>query len=154
MDAPHREVHPLLYTFEGILACRSIRASWRCCRSLASQFDALLAAARVHGALPESLARDRDGGGRARFDVLAQTLRVGGIGSRDFGRTTRLTASDLARLRHALVDRISRMAPLPLSTGAESALDNVWATMFADQALRLTEPGRAGRFPRAIALIC
>ena len=154
VDTPHDDVHPLLYTFEGILGLPEHPRFMAMLPQLATQFDALLAAARVHGGVPESLARDRDGGGRARFDVLAQTLRAGHW-------LARLRPHDppdrvgLARLRHALVDRIKPNGAIAFSTGAESALDNVWATMFAEQALRLTEPGRAGhsRADRAHLLI-
>ncbi len=143
VDAPHVEVHPLLYTIEGVL---SLPEHPRCAAvlpRLAAQFDALLAAARARGGVPESLAPGAGGAAPARFDVLAQALRVG----RRLPGAAPAVAPDptgLAWLRQALVARIKPNGAIPFTTGAGQAQDNVWATMFAEQALSPAGPGGDG----------
>ena len=143
LDAPHDEVHPLLYTFEGILNLPEHPRFAAMLPPLATQMNALLGIAREAGGVPEALAPAPASAGRARFDVLAQTLRAGYWLERHRPHDPPDRVGR-ARLRHALVDRIKPNGAIPFSTGAEAALDNVWATMFAEQALRLTEPGRVG----------
>jgi hypothetical protein len=144
VDAPHDEVHPLLYTFEGILNLPEHPRFAGMLPHLAIQMNALLAVAREAGGVPEFLAQAPSTEPRARFDVLAQTLRAGHWLERHRPHDPPDRVG-LTRLRHALIERIKPNGAIPFSTGAEAALDNVWATMFAEQALRLTEPGRVGR---------
>ena len=148
--APHVDVHPLLYTLEGVLA---LPAHPRCARALpalAAQFDALLAAAGAGGGVPASLAPGRGEDTPLRFDVLAQALRAGHALARLRPREPPDPAG-LGRLRAKLAATIRPHGAVPFAAGDGDgdAHDNVWATMFAEQALWLAEPG-ADALPRAL----
>ena len=134
---PHADVHPLLYGFEGALSRPDDPRVVAALPALAARFDALLAVADTLGGVPETLGGEAANANLARCDVLAQTLRVGAL-------LAWLRPQDppdqraLARLRGGLLARIKPNGALPFGAGAGHAVDNVWATMFAEQALVLT----------------
>ncbi len=138
--APHVDVHPLLYTLEGALGRPAHPRCAQALPALAVQFDALLAAAGAHGGVPASLAPGTGDDAPARFDVLAQALRAGHALAR-LRPHAPPDATALARLRDALEATIRPGGAIPFAAGDGAALDSVWATMFAEQALRVAEPG-------------
>jgi len=137
---PHREAHPLLYTFEGIMALPGHRRFAEVLPVVAAQFDALLAHAAPDGALPETLGDD-GGTGPARVDVLAQTLRIGCLlnAHRPRQQVDRIALARIARLLAAQV-RPSGAVGFAMRSNSDQA--NVWAAMFADQALALAKRPR------------
>lgn len=149
VTAPHVEVHPLLYGFEGVVIRSDDPRSAAVLPALAARFDALLEVVDALGGVPESLSGGNPVPNLARSDVLAQTLRVGVLLAR-LRPGYRPALAVLARLRDVLVSRIKPNGALPFGAdpGAAHALDNVWATVFAEQALVLTAPGMAASLPR------
>ncbi len=132
--APHDDLHPQLYAFEGILSRprhpRAIAALPR----VAAAFDTLLALRTPRGALPES--RRARAAGPERIDVIAQTLRVGYLLQRCLPQWTPDRIA-LARLRHRLRGQIRADGSVPFAMDAPDAISNVWAAMFTDQALAM-----------------
>lgn len=129
-QAPHAEVHPLLYACEGILDLPRHPRFAAALPIVASTFAALGEHVSAHGDLPESTRA----GGPARVDVIAQALRVGYL----------LAAHDaspppavgvLARLQAALVREIGADGGLRFARTGPASQRNTWAAMFADQAL-------------------
>ena len=140
--APHPEVHPLLYAFEGTL---SLPAHPRCAAILprvAAQFDALLALAQAGDGVPESVAADAPA--VRRVDVVAQALRVGICLDLHLPERPRDRGA-LAWLARTPVEQVVPGHGLPFAQGGATAPANVWATMFAEQALALASPAPPGR---------
>ena len=137
---PHRETHPLLYAFEGVLDMPQHPRFHDALPSVAAQFDMLLAYASHDAHLPESLCRT-SANGPARIDVMAQTLRVGYLlaAHRPQQPPDRV---GLARLRQSLARQVRPGNGVGFARSAASAQANVWATMFADQALAFAAPSR------------
>jgi hypothetical protein len=140
---PHREAHPLLYTFEGVMALPGHRRFDEMLAVVAAQYDALLAHATPEGALPETPGGGA-GSGPARVDVLAQALRIGCL--LDAHRPQRHVARiPLARLAQLLAKQVRPTGAVGFAIPSVGAHANVWAAMFADQALVLgkqpREPG-------------
>ena len=138
VDSPHAESHPLLYTFEGILNLPAHPRFAGVAPQIARQFDALLVRTAALGRVPETLGSGDSG--VARNDVLAQALRVGhflDLHRRDAGCDHVV----LGGLRSMLVGRIERDGAVAFAAGANEGERNVWATMFAEQALALPARG-------------
>jgi hypothetical protein len=139
LDHPHREVHPLLYAFEGVLAWPEHPRFDAVIKVVAAQFAALLGLAGKDGRLPESIDAASGATGPARVDVIAQTLRVGCL----LGAHRVQPPPDqlaLARLRHLLMRQLRPSGAVGFSLESESADCNAWAAMFADQALAFAVP--------------
>ena len=132
---PHREAHPLLYTFEGIMALPGHRRFDEVLAVVAAQFDALLARAAPDGTLPET-ADDAAGAGPARVDVLAQALRIGCLRNAHLPQHP-VDRSMLARLAQLLAQQVRPSGAVGFAIPPTGAQANVWAAMFADQALVL-----------------
>jgi hypothetical protein len=137
---PHRETHPLLYTFEGVLDMPRHPRFHDALPSISAQFDMLLAYANHDSHLPETLC-SASGNGPARIDVMAQTLRVGYLlaAHRPQQPPDRV---GLARLRQSLSRQVRPGNGVAFARSAAPAQANVWATMFADQALAFAAPSR------------
>lgn len=137
---PHREAHPLLYAFEGVLALPAHPRFAGALPVVAEQFDALLAQASPDGFVPETIAAI-PAQGPERVDVLAQTLRVGHLltAHRPQQPPDRVA---LVRLRHALMRQVHGSGAVTFARDAAAQPWNVWAAMFADQALAFAAPAR------------
>ena len=140
---PHREAHPLLYTFEGIMALPGHR---RFDDALAVVADAVRRAARARRARRRAARND---GRRCRHRSRARGRARAGAAHRL--PVERASAAAARRPKHARAARAAARAQVRPSgavgfampaTGAQA---NVWAAMFADQALVLArqprEPG-------------
>lgn len=137
---PHRETHPLLYAFEGVLDLPAHPRFHDALPSVSAQFDMLLAYAHHDAHLPETLGGP-SGNGPARVDVMAQALRVGYL----LGAHRPQQPPDrvgLARVRQALVRQVRAHGGVAFARSAAPAQSNVWATMFADQALAFASAAR------------
>jgi hypothetical protein len=142
--SPHDEVHPLLYAFEGVLALPGHARFRATIRELGRQFDALLVATRERGRVPATLAAPAGAGGPARSDIVAQLLRVGHLLA--LHRPERPPDEvTLARARQLLVQAIDRDGTLPFDAAQQPRQANVWAAMFADQALDLSRQPQSER---------
>ncbi len=130
---PHRDAHPLLYAFEGVLALPRHPRFSDALGVVALQFDALLAHAAAGGCVPETLGLDAQGG-PFRVDVQAQTLRVGHLLAlhRPDQPPDRVA---LERLQHLLVRQVRPTGAVAFAVNADATGANVWAAMFTDQAL-------------------
>ena len=119
--------------------CRSIRASTtRCRRSPRSSTCCSRTQARwPHSGDAGSARRS----GPARVDVIAQTLRIGYLLLRT-GRSSRPIASALARLRQVAGAPSAARRGVAFARAPRPRRANVWATMFADQALAFAAPAR------------
>ena len=137
---PHRETHPLLYAFEGVLSLPGHPRFHDALPSVSVQFDILLAHAAHDAHLPETLGLGA-GQGPARVDVMAQALRVGYLlaAHRPQQPPDRVA---LARLRQAMSRQVRPGGGVAFARSAAPAQANVWATMFADQALAFAAPSR------------
>jgi hypothetical protein len=135
-QSPHREAHPLLYACEGILALPGDRRFAEGIAVVAEQFERLLAAANADGYLPETLGA---GTSPQRVDVVAQALRVGHLlrAHRPQQPPDRVALERLARALHREIRPLGAVA---FARGADGSLLNVWAAMFADQALAFAAP--------------
>jgi hypothetical protein len=137
---PHRESHPLLYAFEGVLNLPNHARFHDTLPVVAAQFDILLAQAGNDGHLPETLGAV-SARGPSRVDVIAQAVRVGYLlaAHRPQCPPDRVA---LARLRQALSRQVRAHGGIAFARSVARAQANVWATMFADQALALVTPAR------------
>ena len=124
----------MLYTLEGALSLPQHPGFSAVLPALAAQFDALLAAAGALGRVPEALAPGRSTSGPERIDIVAQALRVGHL--------LRLHRPErppdrvgLERLCDLLVARIEPDGAVPFDATQRPIQRNVWAAMFAEQAL-------------------
>jgi len=134
--APHDELHPQLYAFEGILSRPRHPRTMAALPRLAAAFDALLALRTRHGALPESRRTPGPEAGPERIDVIAQTLRVGYLLQRSLPQWMPDRVA-LARLRHLLRSQVRADGSVPFALDAPVPVSNVWAAMFADQAISM-----------------
>ena len=138
-SSPHGESHPLLYACEGILALPRHAGFPAALAVVAREYDALLASADAAGFLPETRGEAATSGPK-RVDVLAQAIRVGAL--LQFHRPRQ--APDriaLARVHNALRRQVSASGAVGFAAGDTSRC-NVWAAMFADQALAFAAPAR------------
>jgi len=137
VDMPHDDVHPLLYTFEGILALPQHPQFSLVLPRVAAQFASLLAEASALGWPPESRSNAAAANAPKRLDVVAQAIRV--------GRLLELHGSDplpdevaMTRLAQLLGQHVRPDGSVPFSVQSPPRQSNVWAAMFAEQALGFT----------------
>ncbi|MEP7328309.1 MAG: hypothetical protein ABI777_03790 [Betaproteobacteria bacterium] len=140
LDTPHDELHPQLYAFEGILSLSQHPRTRAVLPQVAVVFDALLALSATRGtrrgALPERRSGDAATSGPERVDVLAQTLRVGCLLQQHLADWVPDHVA-MTRVRHLLAEQIRSDGSVPFAIVATTPVANVWAAMFADQALAL-----------------
>ena len=148
LDRPHDELHPQLYAFEGILSLPKHPRTVAALPQVAAAFDSLLElgtqpGATSRGALPERRSADIAAPGPERVDVIAQMLRVGHLLQRHLPAWVPDRVA-LARLRNLLVEQIRADGSVPFAIAEATPSANVWAAMFADQALAFALPSRIG----------
>lgn len=141
---PHAEAHPRLYALEGLLALPKDPRFPVVLAAVGTQLAALLAQAGTDGRLPETLDADAAARGPARVDVLAQALRIGTL----LGAQHPEHAPDratLGNLRDLLARQLRPSGAVAFAVDAPAAAAcNVWAAMFADQALAFAAHPNAG----------
>lgn len=135
---PHREAHPLLYGFEGVLSLPGDPRLRERLPGLVSRFAALLSGADAEGRLPETAGPHGDERGPSRVDVAAQALRVGCLLESHVGPDA-VDSRAMGRLRGLLQAEIRPTGALPFAMGVPAAYWNTWAAMFADQALQFAQ---------------
>ncbi|MFO1413031.1 MAG: hypothetical protein U1F10_03795 [Burkholderiales bacterium] len=136
----HRETHPLLYACEGVLALPGHRRFHAALPVVAAHCDTVLAAAGNDGSLPETLG---SGAGPRRVDVIAQAMRVAALLARHRPqRPPDRVAQE--RLHRALVREIRPSGAVAFARDADGSACNVWAAMFADQALAFAAAAGSG----------
>jgi hypothetical protein len=141
---PHAETHPLLYACEGVLSMPADPRLAAVLPSITAQFDALLAQVRRFGRVPEFLHSGSGDPGARRMDIVAQTLRVGALLAAHRPQNPPDRAG-LERLRRSLIEHIAPAGTLPFAAGVAPPRYNVWAAMFADQALAMAGSDDAAR---------
>lgn len=134
--APHDELHPQLYAYEGILSRPQHPRTVAALPRLAAAFDVHLALRTRRGALPETRRANGTDAGPERIDVIAQTLRVGYLLQRSYPQWMPDRVA-LARLRHLLRGQVRPDGSVPFAVDAPVPVSNVWAAMFADQAIAM-----------------
>jgi hypothetical protein len=134
VETPHDEVHPLLYTFEGILSLPQHPQFKAVLPELAEQFSGLLADTRGMDWVPESRRHAHASDVPKRLDVVAQTIRIGHLLSmhRPQQPPDRIA---LARLQQMLIRHVRLNGAVPFAVQSPPSQSNVWAAMFAEQAL-------------------
>lgn len=145
-ERPHREVHPLLYAAEGFLSLPAHPLLPAALPVIARELAEVLRQSRALGRVPEFLDVEPTAAGAARLDIVAQTLRVAALLAAHGARES-IDAAALLHLRRFLVDSITPQGTLPFVAGTRPVRHNVWATMFADQALAFV--GADGAMPKA-----
>jgi len=134
LGRPHRQAHPLLYAFEGVLSLPGHPRFRALLPQLVSRFGILLASADADGRLPETVASRAEERGPARVDVTAQALRVGCLLERHGGAGT-IDAAAMGRLLGLLRAEVRPSGAVPFAMGVPVSYWNTWAAMFADQAV-------------------
>lgn len=129
---PHPEAHPRLYACEGLMALPEHPRFRDTLPAVGAQLAALFAQAGPDGRVPETL--DAPGTGPARVDVLAQALRIGTLLAAHAPGHAPAPAV-LGRGRDLLVRQVRPTGAVAFAVDAPSGACNVWAAMFADQAL-------------------
>lgn len=130
-DAPHADVHPLLYTYEGVLSMLDYEGADEALGRLIGRFDALLQEVPRTRRIPETWGQTT---GPQRLDIIAQTLRVSELLQDRFEPP--LPALDaIVALRSRLVQSVRPDGAVPFALHPEPVQLNVWAAMFASQAL-------------------
>ena len=130
----HRETHPLLYAAEGFLALPGHATFALALPVIRTRFATLLATSGRHRRVPEFVAGGEAGGGAMRLDIVAQALRVGALLAAH-AASPAIPNGELDRLRGTLIAAAAVDGSLPFVVDEEPRRGNVWATMFADQAL-------------------
>jgi len=137
---PHDELHPQLYAFEGILSRPQHPPTVAALPKIAAAVDALLDLQRHGGAndatLPERRSAAATDDQPARVDVLAQALRIACVVQQWLPAWVPDRAA-LTRIRALLAARVRTDGSLPFALNEVVPVSNVWAAMFADQALAL-----------------
>ncbi len=142
----HRETHPLLYAAEGFLALPGHATYAAALPVIRTRYAALLAAAARHGRIPEFVAGSEADGGARRIDIVAQALRVGALlGAREVSPAITVGPG---RLRADLAAAIAADGSVPFAVDEAPRRGNVWATMFADQALAFADAADAAALLR------
>lgn len=134
---PHDELHPQLYAFEGVLSRPRHPRTMAALPRIATAVDALLALpAAEGGALPERRSATAAETQPARVDVLAQALRVGCV-LQQWHPSWTPDRSALTRIRALLAAHVRADGSVPFAINEAAPVHNVWAAMFADQAMAL-----------------
>ncbi len=130
-DTPHEDVHPLLYTYEGVLSLADHESVIEVLPTLIDRFDALLREVSRGTRIPETRGHAN---GPERLDIVAQALRVNellpGRGNPPFP-----SRDVVAALRSRLAQSVGDDGAIPFALGTQPAQLNVWTAMFASQAL-------------------
>ena len=130
-DTPHEDVHPLLYTYEGVLSLADHESVIEVLPTLIDRFDALLREVSRETRIPETRGHAN---GPERLDIVAQALRVNellpGRGNPPFP-----SRAVVAALRSRLAQSVRDDGAIPFALGTQPVQLNVWAAMFASQAL-------------------
>ncbi len=129
---PHPEAHPRLYACEGLMALPEHPRFRDALPAVGAQLSALLAQAGPDGRLPETLGAPD--AGPARVDVLAQALRIGTLLAAHAPGHAPAPAA-LGRVHDLLARQVRPSGAVVFAVDAPAAACNVWAAMFADQAL-------------------
>ena len=123
--SPHTDTHALLYGIEGALGQPDHPAVARARPIIIGQLGDVIRSGDAAGQIPESR-----GGGLARLDVVAQTVRAAAL------MPSALTAgSDSAPMVRALVRSVDPKLGIPFSPSERAGQYNAWTAMFAEQAL-------------------
>jgi hypothetical protein len=144
------ELHPALYCLEGLFLLALTRDDAALARAAARGYAALIQRAqRADGSLPAALDRPA---APARSDVLAQALRLGLLlRARGLLGGPR-PAQRLAALSDALRGFVTARGSVLFSPNPPRH-HNVWAAMFAHQALTLAEGANASAIKWSHALV-
>ena len=138
LATPHDELHPQFYAFEGVLGRPQHPCTVAALPQIASALDALLDLRRRDGAQRDALPERRNAGVNVpqpmRVDVLAQALRIGCLLQR-WHPAWMPDRVALTRIRNLLLARVRADGSVPFALDEASPVSNVWAAMFADQAL-------------------
>jgi hypothetical protein len=119
-------LHPTLYAIEGSLLAPDVDYE-----KLARWFDQVISLQAPDGSLPESLQTPDI----RRTDIIAQALRVAIFLQHLTGQPARYQEANF-KFAVALAARVRKNGSVGFTAGNVGE-DNVWATMFAEQALRL-----------------
>ncbi len=123
--SPHSDTHALLYGIEGALSQPDHPAVAHARATIAGQLRDVVRRCDAAGHIPESR-----GGGLARLDIVAQTLRAATLEG-----TSVAARSDIAPLAQVLVRSIDPKLGIPFSPSERPGQYNAWTAMFAEQAL-------------------
>ncbi|MEP6656407.1 MAG: hypothetical protein ABJC33_04185 [Betaproteobacteria bacterium] len=138
-DTPHEDVHPLLYTYEGMLSRPGHDGVIEILPTLIDRFDALLREVSRETWIPETLGQAN---GPERVDIMAQALRVNELLPRR-SEPPLPSRNAMAALRSRLAQSVRGDGAVPFALGAQPVQLNVWAAMFASQALEGMRGGTA-----------
>ncbi|MDQ6619341.1 MAG: hypothetical protein M3Z31_06535 [Pseudomonadota bacterium] len=138
VDTPHDEAHPLLYTLEGIVGLPEHPRTREAMNVVQLQLQMLLDRYAATGRVPE---RQSDARSVERTDVLAQTIRI--------ANALHVEVEAIAPLRERLAGAVRADGSLPFALNDHASPANVWASMFASQALLTSSSGNAAD-PRLI----
>jgi len=128
--APHDETHALLYGIEGALSVPEHPATIAAMPQIVRQLRNLLERSMQVGHVPESL----DVSGPVRLDIVAQAIRAAML----------LLPGHVGQMPQLLVDYIDPDVGVPFSPSELPRRYNVWAAMFAEQALFAAESSPDG----------
>ncbi|MEO6566095.1 MAG: hypothetical protein ABIO63_08670 [Casimicrobiaceae bacterium] len=156
LHSPHDELHPQFYAFEGILSRPHHPSTVAALPAIAAAVDALLDLQRDGGAYAATLPERRSAADAdeqpARVDVLAQALRIACLVQQWLPAWVPDRAA-LTRIRTLLAARVRPDGSLPFALNEAVPVSNVWAAMFADQALALASRPHAADARTADPLI-
>ena len=133
-DAPHEDVHPLLYTFEGIMSLPTHPLFQDVLPVIAARFDALLTFVGDGGQLPETIGTGVVACAPNRVDIMAQVARIGALLAMHRPHHPP-DGEALAKLKRSLEQEIAASGAVPFALAQPTRVSNVWAAMFVDQAL-------------------
>lgn len=156
LETSHDELHPQLYAFEGVLSRPHHPHTVAALPRIAAAIDGLLGLQRHGGAndatLPERRSAMATEEQPARVDVLAQLLRIACL-LQQWTPAWTPDRSALTRIRELLAARVRADGSLPFALNEAVPVSNVWAAMFADQALALAAHPHAADVRAADPLI-
>jgi len=133
---PHNETHALFYGIEGALSAPEHPATVAAMPHIIRQLRDVLERSMAPGHVPELL----DVAGPARLDIVAQAIRAAML----------LLPGHVGQMPQLLVDYIDPDLGVPFSPGELPRRYNVWAAMFAEQALFAAESGPDGALLSAL----
>lgn len=140
LTAPHDALHPQLYAFEGVLSRPHHPHTVAALPQIAAAVDALLDLrgrdGACTGALPERRGANAMAGQPWRVDVLAQTLRLSCL-LQQWHPAWAPDRVALAQIGQLLAAQVRADGSVSFALNEVAPVRNVWAAMFADQALAL-----------------